>query len=190
MSTIAKISVSEKMTADEFLAWDSARSAQGRYELVDGYPVLLQAERAGHNETKASAWLALRTSLRGKDLDCTAFTDGMSVRIDDQVVREPDAVVHCGPYDRSDLIVSNPIIVVEVISPSSVTTDASRKLIDYFSVPSIQHYLILYGDEERVVHHRRTEIDGEIATRILGRGDVVDLSPPGFPLTVDALFDS
>ncbi|KQT48865.1 hypothetical protein ASG43_08455 [Aureimonas sp. Leaf454] len=190
MSTTVKTALPEKMSAEEFLAWADSRKTEGRYELIDGYPVLLQAERASHNEYKASVWLALRTALRSGGLACTAFTDGMSVRIDDHVVREPDALVHCGAYDRSDIVVSNPVIVVEVISPSSVRSDPGRKLLDYFSVPSIRQYLILYGDEERVVHHRRTEIEGEIATRILGRGDTLDLSPPGFSVTVDALFDS
>lgn len=114
--------------------------------------------------------------------------DGVSVRVSDRTVREPDALVHCGPYDGDKLFVPNPIIVVEVISPSTVRTDVDRKLMDYFSVPSILHYLIVY-DEQRVVHHRRESADGDITTRVLGPSSVINLSPPGLEVTVASLFD-
>ncbi len=177
------------MTADEFFVWGRTWADGERYELLDGHPVRLQAERISHAETKASAWLALRNAIREKGLDCTAFIDGVSVRIDDHSVREPDAVVHCGPYDSDQLYVDNPVIVVEVVSPSSARNDVGRKLIDYFSVPTILHYLIVYGDEKRVVHYRRPSGTGEIATLILGTDATIDLSPPGFSVSVEALLD-
>jgi Uma2 family endonuclease len=178
------------MTTEDFFSWSETWSDGERYELVGGEPVRLRSEKVRHAQHKLAAVIALRTSLKAVALDCTAFSDGVGVRIDDRSVREPDALVHCGPFGGDVMFVSNPVVVVEVFSPSSVRNDTSRKLIDYFSVPSIQHYLILLGDEERVVHHHRTSIEGEIATRILGRGDLVDLSPPGFSVTVEALFDS
>ncbi|WP_206454300.1 PDDEXK family nuclease [Aurantimonas marina] len=66
-------------------------------------------------------------------------------------MRGPDATVHCGLYDRDRLYVDNLVIVAEVVSLSSVRSDVDRRLIDYFSVPTILHYLIVYGDEKRVV---------------------------------------
>ena len=175
------------MTAEEFFAWSETWADGERYELVEGHPVRLQSERVSHAETKASAWLALRTAIRQAALNCSAFPDGVSVRISDHSVREPDVIVHCGPYEPDQVYSTNPVVVVEVISPSSVMTDVDRKLIDYFSVASILHYLIVYGPEKRVVHHRRAVADGEIITAILGEGAEIDLSPPGLKTTVDAL---
>ncbi|MCB8838507.1 Uma2 family endonuclease [Aurantimonas sp. VKM B-3413] len=175
------------MTTDEFFAWCDGLPDSERYELVEGEPVRLQSERIRHAESKASAWLALRTAIRSRGLDCHAFIDGVSVRIDDHTVREPDALVHCGPYDPDDIIATNPVVVVEVASPSTFKTDAGRKLLDYFVLPSICHYLILAPEQARVVHHRRSSIEGEILTRILGREATVDLSPPGIVVSVDAL---
>ena len=175
------------MTAEAFFAWAETWGDGERYELIEGLPVRLQSERVSHAETKASVWLALRSAIRYAGLDCAAFPDGISVRISDNSVREPDAIVHCGPYEPDQVYSTNPVVVVEVISPSSVRTDVDRKLIDYFSVASILHYVIVYGPEKRVVHHRRAVADGEIITAILGEGAEIHLTPPGLTVTVDAL---
>ena len=176
------------MTADEFFAQAESWGEGERYELVEGVLNRLQSERVSHAERKLSAVIALRQAIARAGLDCSAFPDGVSVRVNDRTVREPDALVHCGPYDRDQMFAPNPIIVVEVISPSSVRTDVDRKLMDYFSVPSILHYLIVY-DERRVVHHRRASADGEITTRVLGPSSVIELTPPGLAVTVASLFD-
>lgn len=184
----AEAALDTTMTADEFFAWAETRGEGERYELVAGRPVRLQSERVSHAETKASAWLALRNGIRDARLDCRAFPDGVSVQIDDCSVREPDVVVQCGPYDGSKVYAPNPFVVVEVVSPSSMRTDVDRKLIDYFQVPSILHYLIVYGEDRRVIHHRRAAADGEIRTAILGPDATIDLSPPGFSVRVADLF--
>ena len=175
------------MSAEAFFAWAETWEDGERYELIEGHPVRMQSERVSHAETKLSVVVALRNAVRNAKLPCTAFPDGVSIRINDRSVREPDAIVHCGPYEPDQVYSTNPVVVVEVISPSSVGTDVDRKLIDYFSVASILHYLIVYGPEKRVVHHRRAVADGEIVTAILGEGAEIDLMPPGLTVTVDAL---
>ena len=184
----AEPALRQNMTADEFFAWAETWEDTERYELIDGVPVRMQAEKISHAERKASAWLALRTALQSAGLaDCRAFPDGVSVRVGERTVREPDAVVHCGPYDADKMFAPNPIVVVEILSPSTARTDFERKLIDYFAVPSMLHYLIVLGDEGRVIHHRRRSAETVIETIILGREAVIDLSPPGFSVTVEEL---
>lgn len=179
------------MTADEFFAWAETWEDGERYELVEGVPLRMQSERVSHAEKKASAWLALRTAVRTAGLDhCRAFPDGVSVKISDRTVRGPDVILQCGPYDGDKVFVPNPVVVVEIISPSSVRSDVSRKLIDYFAVPSILHYLIVFGEETRVIHHHRASADGEIRTAILCADATIDLTPPGFSVTLEALLNS
>src|SRR5262249_25059872 len=122
-----------QMKVDEFLAWRDAQS-HGRYELVDGETVAMSPERARHNLVKLSVALALRDAVRVAKLPCTVFTDGMTVVIDDQNTREPDAIVQCGvEVDLDSTIAAAPMIVVEVASPSSGRVDTEAKLVDYFS---------------------------------------------------------
>ena len=166
-----------RMKVDEFLAWADAQ-AHGRYELVDGEIFVMSPERARHNLVKLAAAVALRDAVRAAKLPCTVFTDGISVVIDDQNTREPDASVQCGvDVDLDSMILKAPMIVVEVASPSSERVDTETKLVDYFSVASICHYLIILPEQRVVVHHRR-EDDGKIETRIVRDGDIA-LMPPG-----------
>jgi Uma2 family endonuclease len=114
------------------------------------------------------------------------YTDGMTVVIDDEHAREPDAAVQCGvAFDPDTLILEAPIIVVEVTSPSSERNDLAEKLVEYFSVSSIQHYLIVNPIKKVVIHHARGR-DGDIATRIASAG-AINLTPPGIAVPVAEL---
>jgi Uma2 family endonuclease len=174
-----------RMKVDEFFAWADAQ-ARGRYELVDGAIVAMSPERARHNLVKLAVALALRDAVLAAKLPCTVFTDGMSVVIDDQNTREPDASVQCGvDLDLNSMLLEAPMIVVEVASPTSERVDIETELVDYFSVASVSHYLIILPEQGVVVHHRRDN-GGKIETRIVRDGDIA-LTPPGMAVPVAAL---
>jgi Uma2 family endonuclease len=103
----------------------------------------------------------------------------------DGPVFEPDALVRCGPRLDDDAIeVADPLIVVEVVSPSSSRRDSGGKLEGYFRLPSVRHYLIVTVRTRAVIHHQRDEA-GVITTRIIRDGPL-RLDPPGIEL--DRLF--
>jgi Uma2 family endonuclease len=188
MSTALKL-----MTVEEFLLW--AEGKEGRWELHDGAPVMISStepvmmspERAAHIRTKFSAAKALEGAVLRAGLPCEVFADGMAVRIDARTIFEPDASVVCGPRRPDETIaIDNPVIVVEVLSPSTAAVDHGRKLSGYFSLPSVQHYLILDPDRRVAIHHKRGASDA-IETRVL-TGGVARLDPPGFEVAAEALF--
>ncbi|WP_366849053.1 Uma2 family endonuclease [Methylobacterium sp.] len=86
------------MNADSFLA--GAEGLPGRHELVDGEVFSMSTQRVRHAQTKFSAQSALRATLKDMGSDCVMLPDGVTVRIGDSTVFEPDALVHCG--DRPD----------------------------------------------------------------------------------------
>ena len=121
------------MTADDFIAWAVEQPKRPRYELVAGELVLMAPERAAHARVKGAVWRALDDALRAARLPCEAYLDGMAVKVDDSVVYEPDALVRCGePLPDDAVKVTDPMIVVEVLSPSSLARDTGAKLEDYF----------------------------------------------------------
>lgn len=179
------VAVQRRMTVPEFLDWAVAQP-KGRYELVDGKVVAMSPERARHNLAKARLWRALTDAVERAGLRCTVFTDGMTVVIDQDNSREPDVVIQCGPpVDPDAVVLDAPLAVVEVVSPSSRRDDTGVKLVEYFSVSSIQHYLVVDPEKRTVVHHART--GGDIHTRILGDVDELGLDPPGFTVSVAEL---
>ena len=174
-----------RMTVAEFLAWAVAQ-ARGRYELVQGEVVAMAPERALHNHVKGEVFLALKNAVKRAGLPCRVFTGGMTVVIDEEHAREPDAAVKCGvAFDPNALILDAPLIVVEITSPSSERDGTGEKLVEYFSVPSIHHYLIVNPAKKVVVHHARAQ-GGDISTRIASSG-VIDLTPPGMTVPVAEL---
>jgi Uma2 family endonuclease len=174
-----------EMDVAAFLLWADGRD--GRWELRDGQPVLMAPERALHALVKLSAQIALREGVRRTDLPCGVFPDGMTVRMNARTAFEPDALVVCPPpTDLTTMEIPNPVIVVEVLSPSTAADDHGVKLDGYFSLGSVNHYLILDPDRRVMIHHRRAHA-GAIETRVLREGVVV-LDPPGFEAQVAAFF--
>ncbi len=175
-----------RMTADEFIPW-AMDQPEGRYELASGEVVAMAPERAAHNLVKAETWRALRDAVRDGGLPCQVFADGMAVRVDDATVYEPDASLRCGERLDDDAVeFSDPVVVVEVLSPSTRARDAGAKLADYFRLPSVCHYLLLRTDTRSAIHHARGE-DGVITTTILTGGEL-RLDPPGIAIALEAVF--
>ena len=176
-----------EMTVDEFLAWGAAQE-EGRYELQDGVVIAMAPERVVHAQTKAAVWLALREAIQKANLPCHAMPDGLTVRIAERTAFEPDALVYCGECASPDAMeIAKPIIVVQVLSPSTSLRDASDKLRGYFAVPSVDHYLIINPDTRLVIHHARADA-GRLMTRIATEG-VLTLDPPGLELSITAIFE-
>jgi len=181
MSNLAQ----SEMDVAAFLIWAEGRD--GRWELRDGQPVLMAPERALHALTKFAAQKALENEITRAGLPCRVFPDGMTVRMNARTAFEPDALVVCPPpIDLNTMEIPNPVVVVEVLSPSTAADDHGVKLDGYFSLASVSHYLILDPDRRVMIHHRRGQA-GAIETRVLREG-VVILDPPGFEAQVAAFF--
>lgn len=100
---------------------------------------------------------------------------------------EPDAVLRCGGTLPGDAIaVPDPLVVVEVLSPGTSGIDRAWKLQEYFRLPSLRHYLIVWADKQQIVHHRRGD-DGEIETLTVKAG-TIGLAPPGITITVEDIY--
>ena len=176
-----------RMNVDEFLAW--AEAQPGRYELFRGSVYAMTPERAVHAEVKLAVQTALADAIRGRQIPCRVLPDGMTVRIDESTAHEPDALVYCGPrLAPSAIEVPNPVIVVEVLSPSTRHIDAQIKLAGYFRLSSVMHYLVIDPDKPLVLHHARNA-DGTILTRIVSDG-TIGHDPPGIEIAIGDIYSA
>ena len=170
---------------EEYREW-CAQQVSGRYERVDGRIVAMAPERGAHLRVKFAVCLALRNAVRAAGVPCQALPDGATVEIG-ECDYEPDALVNCGAAMEDDAIAApNPVIIVEVLSPGTRAVDTGAKLIDYFQVPSVAHYLVVHPTKRVVTHHRRTA-DG-IDTRIIVAGRI-EMDPPGITVSLDEIYD-
>lgn len=173
------------VSVDEFLVWVADKP--GRFELHDGTIVSMAPERVGHASVKGKVFRALGDAIERAKLTCSALPDGVGVKVSERKWYQPDALVYCGPpAPPDDIFVPAPVIVVEVGSPSTAHIDELDKLIGYFSIPSVQHYLLFNPHGPPLVHHQRQN-DGSILTRIVSSGPI-HLDPPGLELDVERCF--
>ena len=174
------------LTVDEFVVWSG--KTPGRFELLHGIVYAMAPERAVHARVKFRVQKALEAAIGVGRVDCHMLPDGMTVRPPGVSSFEPDALVHCGArLGPDETVVPNPVIVVEVGSPSTRNWDESYKFAGYFQLPSVQHYLIIDPSAMPVIHHAG-QSDGTILTRLVSSGTIA-ITPPGIAISVDGLLD-
>jgi Uma2 family endonuclease len=176
-----------RITVPEFLAWAETRN-KSRFELLHGQIVAMAPERLEHSRAKLRAATALGAAAGRAGVNCEAFVDGPGVVIDNDTCYEPDALLSCGERGADDAMVApNPVIVVEVLSPSTRDIDKTIKLADYFRVPGLAHYAIIDLGRRHVVHYRR-QADGVVTVAILKEGEIT-FDPPGIAVAVASFFE-
>jgi Uma2 family endonuclease len=176
-----------RLTVDQFLAW-AVRQQEGKYELVDGVVIMQQAQQWGHSKVKFEVALALREAVKKAGVACYVASDGPTVRIDKHKAFVPDALVAPLPEPAAhSLEIDDPVIVVEVLSPSTARMDATTKLRGYFNVASVRHYLIIDPEKRTIAHHRRS--GAAVKSRTVRKG-ALKLSPPGIELPLTEVFGS
>ena len=134
-----------------------------RHEFVDGAIYAM----SGASDRHGLVTLALAARLFDKvDPGCQVFTSDMKLRISEgpaMVYYYPDVLVSCAADDRDRYFREQPVLLVEVISPSTERTDRIEKLAAYKSIPSLVEYVIAEQDMPKVeVFRRRSAWQGEI----------------------------
>ena len=131
-----------KMDKATFLRW--ARHQEGKYELVAGRPVLQETANRDHKRVAKNFERALDARL---DPDVWESTRGdLSAEIG-QDTRVPDVMVEPARLDGKANTTSEPVLLVEVLSPSSVHNDMKSKPAIYFQIPSLEAYIVASQDE-------------------------------------------
>lgn len=160
-----------RMSVAEYRRWLEPRPDGERWELLDGAPVLMAPPRERHQRIVMN--LAGRLDSLAEPRGCRAMPGFaiLSAAMDD-FAPVPDVVVRCGA-PLPDGHAEDPLLVAEVLSPSTMSLDRGRKIDFYQTVPSLAALLIVYSDEARVEVWRRAETDWTVAA--LGLDDAVML---------------
>lgn len=144
-----------------FRRWVEARPEHERWELLDGEPMLMAPPRERHQRIVMN--LAGRLDALAEPRGCRALP-GLAILGDamDDFAPIPDVVVRCGP-PLPDGYAADPLLVAEVLSPSTMSLDRGRKIDFYRTVASLKVLLIVYSDEARVEVWRRETGDWSVA---------------------------
>jgi Uma2 family endonuclease len=129
-------------TLAEFLEWEERQPL--RYEFDGVGPVAMTGGTAGHAAVQRNLAIAVGGRLRGKP--CRFYGSDLKFQVAEGHVRYPDGMVVCRPVDRTATVVYDPVIVFEVLSPSTGRDDRIVKAREYQATPSVQRYVMLEQD--------------------------------------------
>ncbi|HEX2906142.1 MAG TPA: Uma2 family endonuclease [Phototrophicaceae bacterium] len=142
------------MTPEEYLAFD--RASEIKHEYYDGEIVAMTGAKKNHNLVAMSTGAALYSQLRQRP--CEIYPSDMRVKTGDGQYTYPDISLVCGESvfedDRDDTLL-NPLVIIEILSPSTETYDRGRKFQHYRTLASLQEYLLIAQDSVRVEHYTR-----------------------------------
>ena len=145
-------------TEDEYLAREE--SAEERSEYINGEIRPMSGGTYYHGAISGHLITALNIAL--SDTECVATSSDVKVRAAGSLFY-PDVSVVCGApvyHGRSKVVVTNPILVAEVLSPSTSSMDRGDKMRDYLEIETLAVYLLISQTEPRVEMFSRREDGG------------------------------
>ena len=171
-------------TQEEFFDW--ADGQEGRWEFDGFQPVDMNAGTLGHATVIGNLNFVLRTHLRATP--CQALGPGAGVATIGQAVRYPDVVVTCDRLDMATRVVPNPIVLFEVLSPTTSRTDRIDKVREYAAIASVRRYVILESTSSDLTVFKRTDSGEPWRATTLGRDDVLRMPEIGIEVPVAELY--
>jgi Uma2 family endonuclease len=136
-----------KLTLSAFMAWEEGQ--EGRHEFHRGEVFAMVGGRRGHGRIIANLVRHLGNHLAGTP--CQVFSEGMKVQIGDDTIVYPDVLVTCDKRFRFDeQVITEPVLVIEVLSPSTQGYDRSSKFAFYRRLPSLREYALIDPETRRV----------------------------------------
>lgn len=143
------------LTVEEYLAFEA--KSEIRHEYWNGYIRAMSGAAPPHVTLASQLSYRLNAALDGST--CQAGNSDMAVRIDaENAFVYPDVVVWCDEAEFDEMtprILLTPLVVAEVLSPSTSSHDPTAKLQAYLKIPSLMDYLILSPERVSVEHYTR-----------------------------------
>ena len=166
------------LTAAEFLQIDFGPDMKA--ELDNGVIRMMAGGTRAHARVQANLTTALMNALRGTS--CRPYGSDMAVQTHDRSIRYPGITVDCGSSADApdDLLLSDPRVVIEVLSPSTRGTDLSVKKEEYKAIPGVETVVFVDVERDALAVHQRTPA-GWTETLF---SDSIDLVIPSLGLTI------
>lgn len=176
------------MTAEQYLK--SEERASVRHEYIDGQVFAMSGATRRHNIITLNISAMIRSHV--KVTHCRVYMEAVKVRIDAvNCFYYPDVMVSCDKYDGKSVYTENPVLVFEVLSPSTTAVDHREKCTNYRKIKTLFEYVIVHQRKRRVDLYRK-DADGNWEISKFGAGDsmVLESIPCGaLTISVDAIYD-
>jgi Uma2 family endonuclease len=147
------LAVRKPMSLAEFLEWEERQEL--RYEFDGVEPVAMTGGTVGHATIQGNLTVAVGGRFRGKP--CHFYGSDLKIRVADDHMRYPDGMVVRSRVDRTAKVVHDPVVIFEVLSPSTAAKDRIVKAREYQATPSVKRYVMLEQDRIGATVHVRAQ---------------------------------
>lgn len=176
------------MTEAEYLVFEAQN--ESKHEFANGDVFAMTGASVRHNLIVNNVVTALVNQLSEKD--CIVPSSDTRVKVESKIsYRYPDVMVICDKIqyvdERVDTI-SNPVVIVEVLSPTTALVDRNQKLDEYTQLPSVQEYVLISQDEYKLERFLRQDDANWLYTKVSGLEGILDLPSIGCQLTAQAVY--
>jgi Uma2 family endonuclease len=195
MSATARRKERPSATIADYDAFVDAQPTDDRvYELIDGEIVMMTNPSNRHEDIVRNIGDKLSPAMTRRG--CQTYRGGTHIQRSDDVtdIRKPrpDLMVRCGatPADPAANYITDPIVVIEVLSRSTEHVDYVKNLPFYMDLPSARHVVLVAQDERRIEHWHRPDTETEWSRQLLPRdGERLTLMSVDFEITLDEVYD-
>jgi len=173
------------VTPEEYL--EGENHSDFKHEYDNGYMVAMVGASRAHNLIALTVAAEIKQHLKGKP--CRSYISDMKVRIqrkDNDLFYYPDVMVSCDEQPPSEYYEDKPILIVEVLSPSTETRDKLEKLAAYSSIPSLVEYFTIAQDIVEVGRYTMNESQ-TILTQYQD-GDMVEFSSIELTIPINEIY--
>lgn len=163
---MALVKLKTKLSVEDYL--EGEKISPTKHEYVEGEVYPMAGTSDNHSRICINMTTALSIHLR--DAECEPFAGETKVRVTRNVYYYPDVLVSCEENPEDPYFRNEPILIIEVTSPSTEHIDRREKLLFYQQMPSVQEYAIVSQDKMNVEVHRR-QPDGSWITYYFDESD-------------------
>ncbi len=153
------------------------RASDQRHEYVAGEVYAMAGGSWNHSVIISNTNRSFGNQLVGKG--CTSLASDMRLHVSSvKAYRYPDVLVVCGEpqfHNNQTDIITNPIVVVEVLSQSTASVDHIEKKYEYFQIPSVNEYLLISQDQPHIERYLRQDDDSLLNNTVSGLDAVMNL---------------
>ncbi|HEX8638274.1 MAG TPA: Uma2 family endonuclease [Pyrinomonadaceae bacterium] len=167
-----------KISVEEYL--DGEKISQIKHEFIAGEVYAMAGASQNHSRISGNIFNALANHLQ--DSPCEPYIENIKVRAAADAFYYPDVLVTCEGNFKNPYICEEPILIVELTSPSTRQIDRREKLRAYQQMPSVHEYVVVEQEKIAVEIHRR-QPDGHWITYFFSRNDT-ELTLESVDLTV------
>lgn len=168
------------MSVEEYL--NHEQQSEIRHELVNGYLYAMTGASDRHEEIAGNLFAALHAHLRSTP--CRVYSSNLKIRVENNFYY-PDIFVRCQPSRGDPYFKTDPVLIVEVLSPTTQRYDRGDKRLAYQQLTTLQEYVVISQDEIKVEVYRRKN---NWQTEILKTTDQLQLQSVDFICPVQQLY--